>query len=75
MEIAIIIVVAVVVAWFFGFVKSLRTIAETANTEVASYNVIHKNKVAKKLASLDINEEDWVKAKEAIAKSRELTLD
>lgn len=75
MEMVLLVVAVVVVAWFLGFVKSLRTIAETANTEVASYNVIHKNKVAKKLAALDINEEDWVKAKEAIAKSKELTLD
>lgn len=75
MEMVLLVVVIVVAAWFLGFVKSLRTIAETANTEVASYNVIHKNKVAKKLAGMDINEEDWAKAKEAIAKSKTLTLD
>ena len=75
MEMVLLVVVIVIAAWFLGFVKSLRTIAETANTEVASYNVIHKNKTAKKLASLDIDEDTWTKAKEAIAKSKELTLD
>ena len=75
MEMVLLVVAVVTVAWFLGFVKSLRTIAETANTEVASYNVIHKNKVAKKLAAMDIDEDTWVKAKAAIAKSKELSLD
>lgn len=76
MEILAIGVVALVVVWVFGFVKSIRSVADMANNEVAVQAAVHKNKCVDRLAALDVDgfAEKHAKAKNVAKTMKEFNL-
>ena len=74
MEMLMLIVGLLLAAWFLGFVKSVRTIADTANTEVQSYNTIHKITTIEKLAALELDSDAVTKAQAIVKAAKDLKL-
>lgn len=62
MELALVLLVVAILAWFTGFLAALRRLSRTANRAVADIDNSHKTKMAKKLAALELSEEEMTKA-------------
>jgi len=75
MEMLLIIVGLLLVAWFLGFTKAVRTLANTANTEVEVFATTHKVKAAERLAGITIDEDQWTKAADVVKKAKKLNFD
>ena len=74
MELLMLIVGLLAAAWFLGFVRSISTIADTANTEVAAYNAIHKISTIEKLAALELDSDAITKAQAIVKAAKDLKL-
>lgn len=53
MEILAIVVGLIVIVWVFGFMKSIRKVADMANNEIAVQEALHKNKCVDRLSKMD----------------------
>lgn len=67
MEFVFMVVALFIGAWFFGFLKSIRSVAQMANTEVQVLSALHKNTVVERLAAVKVTEAKAVKAKTNLA--------
>ena len=67
MEFIFMVVAAFVAAWFFGFLKSIRSVAQMANTEVQVLSALHQNTVIERLAAVKVTAAKASKAKENLA--------
>lgn len=54
MEILALGIVVLVVVWVFGFMKSIRSVADMANNEIGVQAAVHKGKCVDRLAALDV---------------------
>lgn len=67
METVLLVIVLVVVAWFFGFVRSIRKAAEMANKEMDFQFDNHEVSLINRRAAMKVSEENIAKAKENMA--------
>lgn len=76
MEILAIGVVVLVVVWVFGFMKSIRSVADMANNEISVQAAVHKNKCVDRLAALDVEgfADKHSKAKSVVSTMKEFNL-
>ena len=63
MEMVLLVIVLVVVAWFLGFVRSIRKAADMANKEMSYQEVQHEVSLLNRTAELKITAENVTKAK------------
>ena len=63
MEMVFMVIVLVVVAWFLGFVRSIRKAADMANKEMSFQEVQHEVSLLNRTAELKITAENAQKAK------------
>jgi hypothetical protein len=66
MELVGLAIIAVVVLWLVGGIKSARKAVDMANNEINSAHAVHKDKVVRKLKNLEINADDYAAAKEKL---------
>ena len=76
MEILALGIVVLAIVWVFGFMKSIRQVADMANNEIAVQSAVHKNKCVDRLSALDVEgfAEKNVKAKKVANTLREFNL-
>lgn len=75
MELIGLVLIAVVVCWKVGIIKSVKETVDMANNEVAVQSATHKSSVVKRAAELDsLDKETLAKAKENIAALKDFQL-
>lgn len=67
MEIVMLVIVVVVVAWWLGFARSARKVAEMATTEIDYLAVSHKGSIVKRAAEIKVTATQAQKAAENVA--------
>lgn len=75
METVLLVVAAVLVVWFFGFVRSIRKAADMANKEVDFQSDNHEVSLINRRAAMKITEANAAKAKENMALLESIRLD
>lgn len=75
METVLMIVVLVIVAWFMGFVRSIRKAANMANKEMDFQADNHEVSLINRRAAMKITEANVAKAKENMALLESIRLD
>lgn len=75
METVLLVVAVVVVAWFFGFVRSIRKAADMANKEMDFQADNHEVSLVNRRAAMKITEANVAKAKENMALLESIKLD
>lgn len=74
MEIVMLVIVIAIIAWWLGFARSARKVANMATTEIDYLAVAHKGSVVKRASEIKITESQVVKATENLALLGELDL-
>ena len=54
MEFIFMVIAVFIAAWFFGFLRSIRSVADMANKEVATLSALHQNTVVERLAAAKV---------------------
>lgn len=67
MEIVMLVIVVVVIAWWLGFARSARKVAEMATSEIDYLSVSHKGSIVKRAAEIKITAAQAQKAAENVA--------
>lgn len=67
MEIVMLVIVVVVIAWWLGFARSARKVAEMATAEIDYLSVSHKGSVVKRAAEIKVTAAQAQKAAENVA--------
>ena len=67
MEIVALVIVVVVIAWWLGFARSARKVAEMATSEIDYLSVSHKGSIVKRAAEIKITAAQAQKAAENVA--------
>ena len=67
MEFILMVIALFIAAWFFGFLKSIRSAAQMANKEVAVLAALHQNTIVERLAAVKITAAKAEKAKTNLA--------
>lgn len=75
METVLMIVALVLVAWFFGFVRSIRKAADMANKEMDFQSDNHEVSLVNRRAAMKITPENVAKAKENMELLNSIRLD
>lgn len=63
MEFVFMVVALFIGAWFFGFLKSIRSVATMANKEVQVLSALHQNTIIERLAAVKVTAAKAEKAK------------
>ena len=67
MEIVSLVVVVAVIAWWLGFARSARKVAEMATSEIDYLSVSHKGSIVKRAAEIKVTAAQAAKAAENVA--------
>ena len=67
METVLLVIAVVIIAWFFGFVRSIRKAANMANREMDFQADNHEVSLINRRASMKISQENVTKAAENMA--------
>ena len=67
MEIVMLVIVVVVIAWWLGFARSVRKVAEMATSEIDYLSVSHKGSIVKRAAEIKVTEAQAAKAAQNVA--------
>ena len=67
MEIVMLVIVVVVIAWWLGFARSARKVAEMATSEIDYLSVSHKGSIVKRAAEIKVTAAQAAKAAENVA--------
>lgn len=67
MELVMLVIVVVVVAWWLGFARSARKVAEMATSEIDYLSVSHKGSIVKRAAEIKVTATQAQKAAENVA--------
>lgn len=67
MEIVMLVIVVAVIAWWLGFARSARKVAEMATTEIDYLAVSHKGSIVKRAAEIKVTAAQAQKAAENVA--------
>ena len=67
MEIVMLVIVVVIIAWWLGFARSARKVAEMATSEIDYLSVSHKGSIVKRAAEIKITATQAAKAAENVA--------
>ena len=67
MEMVALVVVVVVIAWWLGFARSARKVAEMATSEIDYLSVSHKGSIVKRASEIKVTAAQAAKAAENVA--------
>ena len=67
MEIVALVIVVVVIAWWLGFARSVRKVAEMATSEIDYLSVSHKGSIVKRASEIKITAAQAEKAAANVA--------
>ena len=67
MEIVALVIVVVVIAWWLGFARSVRKVAEMATSEIDYLSVSHKGSIVKRASEIKVTAAQAQKAAENVA--------
>ena len=67
MEIVMLVIVVVIIAWWLGFARSARKVAEMATSEIDYLSVSHKGSIVKRAAEIKVTAAQAAKAAENVA--------
>lgn len=67
METAVLVIVVVVIAWWLGFARSARKVAEMATSEIDYLAVSHKGSIVKRASEIKVTEAQATKAAQNVA--------
>ena len=67
MEIVMLVIVVAVIAWWLGFARSARKVAEMATSEIDYLAVSHKGSIVKRASEIKITASQAQKAAENVA--------
>ena len=67
METVVLVIVVVAIAWWLGFARSARKVAEMATSEIDYLSVSHKGSIVKRAAEIRVSEAQAVKAAQNVA--------
>lgn len=67
METAVLVIVVVVIAWWLGFARSARKVAEMATSEIDYLAVSHKGSIVKRASEIKVTEAQAAKAAQNVA--------
>lgn len=67
MELVMLVIVIVVIAWWLGFMRSARKVAEMATSEIDYLSVSHKGSIVKRAAEIKVTAAQAAKAAENVA--------
>ena len=67
METVVLVIVVVAIAWWLGFARSARKVAEMATSEIDYLSVSHKGSIVKRAAEIKVSEAQAAKAAQNVA--------
>lgn len=67
METVMLVIVVAVIAWWLGFARSARKVAEMATSEIDYLSVSHKGSIVKRASEIKVTEAQATKAAQNVA--------